>query len=100
MPKEFPDQGKRKFEIHSIYVLCFLGRSDLNADDRSEMKRKFFLLLVKISLWGNKCDLSISSGNLQSFEGEPAKVIIIIISIKLHHNDFKEIYLFNREWKY
>lgn len=34
--------------------------------------------LIKISLWGNKCDLSISAGTSQSFHQDPLALIDIL----------------------
>ena len=33
------------------------------------------IALIKMSLWGNKCDLSISSGTTQGFEGDPSEIV-------------------------
>eukprot|EP00095_Tigriopus_kingsejongensis_P000479 maker-scaffold1054_size66621-snap-gene-0.10 protein:Tk00479 transcript:maker-scaffold1054_size66621-snap-gene-0.10-mRNA-1 annotation:"upf0364 protein c6orf211 homolog" len=39
-----------------------------------------FLTFLKISLWGNKCDLSISSGVATSFQGDPKTQIACLQS--------------------
>ncbi|TRY80795.1 hypothetical protein TCAL_12036 [Tigriopus californicus] len=41
-----------------------------NPKDSGSMAKNF-LNLLKVSLWGNKCDLSISSGVATSFQGDP-----------------------------
>lgn len=45
-----------------------------NPKDEGSMSKNF-LNLLKISLWGNKCDLSISSGVATSFQGDPTNQV-------------------------
>ena len=42
------------------------NRDSWQEDDKSKL-----LGLLKISLWGNKCDLSISAGSSQNFASDP-----------------------------
>lgn len=56
----------------ALLQLLTLMRKD---NDDAQKRDEHLKLLLKISLWGNKCDLSISSGNMQSFDGNPATAI-------------------------
>ena len=62
--------GKQKCEAFygSLKAICnlLIVRDSWPLNDPSKVEG-----LIKISLWGNKCDLSISAGSSQSFHHDP-----------------------------
>jgi hypothetical protein len=70
----FEAQKRESFEgsikpIGKLIRKLELLRSDA-PNDKNALKHDLVTML-KIALWGNKCDLSISSGASQAFEGDP-----------------------------
>lgn len=42
--------------------------------DQDTIRHKF-LAMLEVSLWGNKCDLSISAGSAQNFSNDPLEQV-------------------------
>ena len=65
--------------LFSLFAIRVLAQSlhelhtEVEAD--AEKTRHNFLALLEVSLWGNKCDLSISAGSSQSFVEKPLEQV-------------------------
>ncbi|XP_066592897.1 damage-control phosphatase ARMT1-like isoform X2 [Prorops nasuta] len=74
----FEEQKKDGFtnSLDSITSLTKYVMNTLNSDELSEANMKdTFIKLVKLNLWGNKCDLSLSAGAASNQTGDPVDLL-------------------------
>ena len=66
------DESLLNFSLSAIRVLAQSLHDVLTevTADRDKIGHKF-LAMLEVSLWGNKCDLSISAGSAQNFSEDP-----------------------------
>jgi len=72
----------RVFIIPSLSAIRVLAKrqnelKNVSLSPNQESTKDLFSSLLHLSLWGNKCDLSISAGASQQFSSEPLKQVDI-----------------------
>ncbi|XP_014204987.1 protein-glutamate O-methyltransferase [Copidosoma floridanum] len=65
-------KAKGSFSHLSKYVLNLI---DTKNDHNIAEQEKFLINLIKLNLWGNKCDLSLSTGNVDSQNDNPLNLL-------------------------
>jgi len=69
--------------LSAIRVLAQSLHDLLTEVEEDEQKlRHNFLVLLEVSLWGNKCDLSISAGSAQSFADKPLEQVRTLFGLQ------------------
>ena len=66
------------FSLTAIRVLAQSLHDVLcEVEANRDVIRHKFLAMLEVSLWGNKCDLSISAGSAKNFSNDPLEQVYV-----------------------